>query len=136
MFQRFTVKFFVYCHINHFLKIMEIAGKSQGYRRRIWQSIRPAPGYPACPDHTEKQILWDFIDAEKNTGISLTESFAMYPAASVCGLYFSHPEAKYFSVGRIGKDQVEDYGKRKDMKLRDIEKWVRVNLNYKESWGA
>ena len=95
-----------------------------------YSGIRPAPGYPACPDHTEKQILWDLIDAEKNTGISLTESFAMYPAASVCGLYFAHPEAKYFSVGRIGKDQVEDYGKRKDMTVEEAEKWLRANLGY------
>ncbi len=94
-----------------------------------YNGIRPAPGYPACPDHTEKQILWDLIDAENNTEISLTESFAMYPAASVCGLYFPHQEAKYFSVGKICKDQVEDYQRRKDMSLEEVEKWLRANLD-------
>ncbi len=95
-----------------------------------YSGIRPAPGYPACPDHTEKQILWDLISAEKNTGISLTENFAMYPAASVSGLYFAHPEATYFSVGKIGKDQVADYQKRKGLNLKNVEKWLRSNLNY------
>ena len=95
-----------------------------------YRGIRPAPGYPACPDHTEKEILWHLLEVEKNSGIKLTENFAMYPAASVCGFYFAHPEAKYFSVGMIGKDQVQDYGRRKEMKLEDIEKWLRANLSY------
>lgn len=92
--------------------------------------IRPAPGYPSQPDHTEKPIIFSLLDAEKNTGIKLTESMAMYPAASVCGLYFSHPESKYFSVGKIGKDQVLDYHRRKGMSVEEIERWLSPILNY------
>jgi 5-methyltetrahydrofolate--homocysteine methyltransferase len=92
--------------------------------------IRPAPGYPAQPDHTEKKIIFDLLDVEKNTGIKLTESMAMYPAASVCGLYFSHPEAKYFTTGKIGKDQVLDYHRRKGMSVEEVEKWLSTILNY------
>ncbi|MFQ5708161.1 MAG: methionine synthase [bacterium] len=92
--------------------------------------IRPAPGYPACPDHTEKRTLFDLLEVEKNAGLSLTESFAMYPAASVCGLYFAHPQAKYFPLGRIGKDQVEDYSRRKALGVEEVEKWLRQNLSY------
>ena len=95
-----------------------------------YRGIRPAPGYPACPDHTEKRELFDLLQAEKNTGIHLTENFAMSPAASVCGFYFSHPEAKYFAVGKIDRDQVEDYHRRKGMDLRAVERWLRPNLNY------
>lgn len=92
--------------------------------------IRPAPGYPAQPDHTEKPILFSLLDAEKNSGIKLTESMAMYPAASVCGLYFSHPQARYFNVGKIEKDQVLDYHRRKGMNLIEIERWLSPILNY------
>ena len=92
--------------------------------------IRPAPGYPAQPDHTEKPIIFSLLDAEKNVGIKLTESMAMYPAASVSGLYFSHPESKYFGVGKINKDQVLDYHKRKGMSMEEIEKWLSPILNY------
>lgn len=95
-----------------------------------YQGIRPAPGYPACPDHTEKEILFELLEVEKNTGIHLTENFAMYPAASVCGLYFSHKEARYFGLGKISKDQVEDYARRKQKALDDIERWLSPNLNY------
>ena len=95
-----------------------------------YTGIRPAPGYPAQPDHTEKLIIFSLLDAGKNTGIKLTESLAMYPAASVCGLYFSHPEAKYFTVGKIGKDQVLDYHRRKGMSIEEIEKWLSPILNY------
>ncbi|HAA54688.1 MAG TPA: methionine synthase, partial [Myxococcales bacterium] len=95
-----------------------------------YRGIRPAPGYPACPDHTEKGLLFDLLDAEKHTGISLTESFAMMPAASVSGLYFNHPQSKYFAVGFIGRDQVEDYAKRKDMSLEKAEQWLAPQLNY------
>src|SRR5690349_5532554 len=84
-----------------------------------YRGIRPAPGYPACPDHTEKQILFDLLEAEKNTGIRLTESYAMYPAAAVSGFYFAHPQARYFSVDRITKDQAEAYAVRKGMTLRE-----------------
>jgi 5-methyltetrahydrofolate--homocysteine methyltransferase len=92
--------------------------------------IRPAPGYPAQPDHTEKPIIFSLLDAERNAGIILTESMAMYPAASVSGLYFSHPEAKYFSVGKIEKDQVLDYHRRKGISVEEIEKWLSSILNY------
>jgi 5-methyltetrahydrofolate--homocysteine methyltransferase len=95
-----------------------------------YRGIRPAPGYPACPDHTEKAVLWDLLDAGQHTGIKLTESFAMYPGASVSGLYFAHPESKYFAVGRLGKDQVEDYAKRKGFTLVQAEKWLGPWLNY------
>jgi 5-methyltetrahydrofolate--homocysteine methyltransferase len=95
-----------------------------------YQGIRPAAGYPACPDHTEKQILFDLLQAEKNASIQLTESFAMYPAASVSGLYFSHPESRYFALGKIGRDQVEDYAARKRMTIETVERWLSPNLNY------
>jgi 5-methyltetrahydrofolate--homocysteine methyltransferase len=95
-----------------------------------YRGIRPAPGYPACPDHTEKRELFDLLQAEKNAGIYLTENFAMSPAASVSGFYFSHPEAKYFAVGKIDRDQVDDYHRRKGMDLRAVERWLRPNLNY------
>ena len=98
--------------------------------REKYRGIRPAPGYPACPDHTEKRLLFDLLQVEKNAGISLTESFAMLPAAAVSGFYFAHPEAKYFAVGKIGKDQVEDYASRKRMDLRIVERWLSPNLNY------
>ena len=92
--------------------------------------IRPAPGYPSCPDHTEKETIWKLLDAEKNTGVSLTESFAMLPASSVSGLYFSHPESCYFGLGKIEIDQVKDYAKRKKIDLKTTEKWLAPNLNY------
>ena len=99
-------------------------------RRERYRGIRPAPGYPALPDHTEKRPLFDLICTEKNTEITLTENFAMYPAASVSGFYFSHPESKYFAVGKIGRDQVEDYSRRKGLDLRTVERWLAPNLNY------
>ncbi len=95
-----------------------------------FQGIRPAPGYPACPDHTEKEKLWELLEVEKRTGIILTESFAMYPAASVSGWYFSNPASTYFGVGQISKDQVENYAERKNMSLEIIERWLSPNLNY------
>ena len=94
--------------------------------------IRPAPGYPACPDHTEKYKLFQLLDATTHTGIILTESLAMYPAASVCGWYFSHPQSQYFGVGKIQKDQVEDYSRRKQMPVEEVEKWLRPALGYDE----
>ena len=92
--------------------------------------IRPAPGYPACPDHTEKKKIWELLNVEDLTGIKLTESFAMFPASSVSGYYFSHPESRYFPIGKIGKDQVEDYAKRKGMSITEVENWLASNLNY------
>jgi 5-methyltetrahydrofolate--homocysteine methyltransferase len=98
--------------------------------RERYRGIRPAPGYPAQPDHTEKRLLFDLLEVEKNTGIQLTENFAMHPAASVSGLYFSHPEARYFAVGKIERDQVLDYHRRKGMDLAAVERWLAPNLNY------
>jgi 5-methyltetrahydrofolate--homocysteine methyltransferase len=97
-----------------------------------YTGIRPAPGYPAQPDHTEKLTIFNLLDVEKNTSIILTENLAMYPAASVSGLYFAHPESKYFNVGKIGKDQVLDYHKRKGMSYEEVKKWLRPILNYDE----
>jgi 5-methyltetrahydrofolate--homocysteine methyltransferase len=96
-----------------------------------YRGIRPAPGYPAQPDHTEKRLLFDLLQAEANTGIQLTESFAMLPASSVSGLYFAHPASQYFVVGKIERDQVEDYARRKGMELREVERWLGPNLGYK-----
>jgi 5-methyltetrahydrofolate--homocysteine methyltransferase len=93
--------------------------------------IRPAPGYPACPEHTEKQTIWDLLDAQHNTGIELTESMAMWPGASVSGLYFAHPQSQYFVVGKVGRDQVEDYAKRKGWSVAQAEKWLSPNLGYR-----
>jgi len=98
--------------------------------RERYRGIRPAPGYPALPDHTEKRPLFDLLCAEMNAGINLTENFAMYPAASVSGFYFSHPESKYFAVGKIDRGQIEDYSRRKGMDLRIVERWLSPNLNY------
>ena len=95
-----------------------------------YDGIRPAPGYPACPDHTEKKRLFELLDAEKQIGIQLTESYAMYPASAVSGFYFSHPESTYFGLGKIAKDQVTDYAKRKGMSLDDVERWLSPVLNY------
>ncbi len=92
--------------------------------------IRPAPGYPACPDHTEKETLFRILDAENTTGIKLTESFAMYPTAAVSGFYFAHPDSRYFGLGKISKDQVVDYAKRKNMDLEVVERWLSPNLGY------
>jgi 5-methyltetrahydrofolate--homocysteine methyltransferase len=98
---------------------------AEGYR-----GIRPAPGYPACPDHTEKGTIWRLLDVEAATGMKLTESYAMWPGSSVSGIYFAHPEARYFSLGKIGKDQVEDYAERKGMSVEEVERWLGPNLNY------
>jgi 5-methyltetrahydrofolate--homocysteine methyltransferase len=95
-----------------------------------YAGIRPAPGYPACPDHTEKATLWRLLGVEVATGIRLTESMAMWPGASVSGVYYSHPEARYFTLGRIGRDQVADYASRKGWTLREAERWLSPNLAY------
>jgi 5-methyltetrahydrofolate--homocysteine methyltransferase len=98
--------------------------------REEYRGIRPAPGYPACPDHTEKATIWRVLDVEQRAGIQLTESFAMYPTAAVSGFYFSHPEARYLTVGRIDRDQVLDYARRKGMTVQEIERWLAPNLGY------
>ena len=98
--------------------------------REKYRGIRPAAGYPASPDHTEKKTLWELLEAEKYTGIQLTENFAMNPPSSVSGLYFAHPDSKYFNVGQITKAQVEDYAQRKGMEVGEVEKWLSPNLGY------
>ena len=98
--------------------------------REKYRGIRPAPGYPACPDHTEKRLLFDLLGGEEAVGIRLTETFAMQPAASVCGFYFAHPQARYFALGKIDRDQVLDYHRRKGMDLRAVERWLAPNLAY------
>jgi 5-methyltetrahydrofolate--homocysteine methyltransferase len=95
-----------------------------------YRGIRPAPGYPACPDHTEKTTLFNLLKAEDNAHMHLTESLAMMPAASVSGFYFSHPQSRYFGLGKISKDQIEDYAVRKGMDLETVERWLGPNLNY------
>jgi 5-methyltetrahydrofolate--homocysteine methyltransferase len=98
--------------------------------KESYSGIRPAPGYPACPDHTEKYKLFNLLGGEKATGITLTESLAMYPASSICGWYFAHPQSQYFGLGKIQKDQVVDYAGRKNMPVEDVERWLRPVLEY------
>jgi 5-methyltetrahydrofolate--homocysteine methyltransferase len=98
--------------------------------REEYRGIRPAPGYPACPDHTEKAALWQLLDPIHHAGITLTESYAMHPGAAVSGWYFSHPQARYINVGRIDRDQVEDYAQRKGLGVPEVERWLAPNLGY------
>ena len=100
------------------------------YIQEKYRGIRPAPGYPACPDHTEKDILWQLLDVKNNIGVTLTENFAMNPPSSVSGFFFNHPNAKYFNVANLDRDQIENYAKRKNMSIAQIEKWLAPNLNY------
>jgi 5-methyltetrahydrofolate--homocysteine methyltransferase len=95
-----------------------------------YRGIRPAAGYPACPDHTEKQTLWQLLDVEKNAGIKLTESYAMWPGSSVSGLYFAHPDSKYFAISKLDRDQVNDYHVRKGLPVSEVERWLGPYLNY------
>jgi len=98
--------------------------------KEAYRGIRPAPGYPACPDHTEKDILWELLEPDKNAGITITESFAMLPTASVSGFYFSHPEARYFGTGKLARDQIEAYAERKGMEIEEVERWLASVLGY------
>ena len=98
--------------------------------RERYRGIRPAPGYPSCPDHSEKAILFDLLGAADHAGMSLTESFAMLPTAAVCGYYFSHPESRYFGLGKIDRDQVEDYARRKGEPIEVVERWLAPVLAY------
>jgi 5-methyltetrahydrofolate--homocysteine methyltransferase len=95
-----------------------------------YHGIRPAPGYPACPDHSEKPLLWQLLDVERHTGMTLSSNFAMDPAASVCGWYVGNPSARYFGVGQVNRDQVQDYARRKGMEVRETERWLAPNLGY------
>jgi len=97
-----------------------------------YQGIRPAPGYPACPEHSEKETLFKLLDAKQQIGCELTESYAMYPASSVSGWYFAHPESRYFALGKINKDQVQDYADRKGWDMTKAERWLRPALGYDE----
>jgi 5-methyltetrahydrofolate--homocysteine methyltransferase len=116
MHERVRKEFWGYVTSEHLDNEALIAEKYQG--------IRPAPGYPACPEHTEKGTLWQLLDVENHIGIQLTDSFAMYPAASVSGWYFAHPSSKYFGLGAIEQDQVEDYARRKGMSLEEASRWL------------
>ena len=100
-----------------------------------YQGIRPAPGYPACPDHTEKGILFDLLQAESNIGIQLTDSYAMFPAASVSGLYFAHPSSRYFGVSKVERDQVQNYAVRKGWSIEEAERWLAPVLGYDPTVG-
>ncbi|HBQ61315.1 MAG TPA: methionine synthase, partial [Balneolaceae bacterium] len=122
MHERVRKEFWGYSDEENFSNQELIAEKYSG--------IRPAPGYPACPDHTEKRTLFDLLEVEQNADIELTESFAMYPASSVSGMYFSHPQSRYFRVGNLGEDQITDYAKRKSSAKEKVEKWLSPNLDY------
>jgi 5-methyltetrahydrofolate--homocysteine methyltransferase len=122
MHQRTRKEFWAYSPNEHFNNEELISEKYEG--------IRPAPGYPACPDHLEKRKLFDLLEVEKNIGIALTESYAMYPAASVSGWYYANSEARYFGLGKIDKDQVENYAKRKKLSTEELEKWLGSVLGY------
>ena len=92
--------------------------------------FKEAPGYPACPDHTEKALLWQLLEADERSTVTLTDSYAMYPASAVSGFYFAHPDARYFGTGRIGQDQIEDYARRKNMTKAEVERWLAPVLGY------
>ena len=104
--------------------------KNEELIKEEYAGIRPAPGYPAQPDHTEKNTIWKLLDVEKTTGIILTESLAMVPTAAVSGLYFAHPQSHYFGIGKLNKEQIEDYAKRKNMSLEEVERWLGSVLSY------
>jgi 5-methyltetrahydrofolate--homocysteine methyltransferase len=122
MHQRVRREFWGYAH-DEVLSVAELVDEK-------YRGIRPAPGYPACPDHTEKGLLFSLLDAPAKAGITLTESFAMLPTAAVSGFYFSHPQSQYFAVAKIDRDQVEDYARRKGMSLQEVERWLAPNLSY------
>ena len=98
--------------------------------REKYRGIRPAPGYPACPDHTEKGTIWELLNVQENTGIEITESFAMWPGSSISGIYFAHRESRFFSLGKIDRDQAEDYAQRKNWTVAQVERWLGPNLGY------
>jgi 5-methyltetrahydrofolate--homocysteine methyltransferase len=131
---RFAEAFAEYMHkqvrLQYWGYVQEEALDNEALIREKYMGIRPAPGYPACPEHTEKRTLFEMLDVQNQTGIFLTESCAMYPAASVSGWYFSHPDSKYFGLGNIEKDQVENYAERKGMNKEEAERWLMPVLNY------
>ena len=131
---RFAEAFAEYLHRQVRLDYWGSAADENLSRQQIisekYRGIRPASGYPACPDHTQKQVLWSVLNVEKHTGISLTESLAMWPASSVSGWYYAHPESRYFGVGKISRDQIENYAKRRNISQTVAEKWLASNLAY------
>jgi 5-methyltetrahydrofolate--homocysteine methyltransferase len=122
MHERVRREFWGYAAHEHF--------SNQQLIREEYQGIRPAPGYPACPDHTEKATLWKLLKPEHNAGMTITESFAMLPTAAVSGWYFAHPGARYFPLGKIDLDQVQNYAARKQISLQEVERWLAPNLGY------
>jgi len=120
--ERVRTELWGYCNEENF--------EAKDLHRIKYQGIRPAPGYPSQPDHTEKLTMWNLMDCESQTGIQLTESLAMNPAASVSGLYFTHPQSYYFAVGKITQDQVKDYANRKGVSLEETERWLTPILAY------
>lgn len=129
---RFAEAFAEYLHrevrIKHWGYAAQESLNNDALIEEQYKGIRPAPGYPACPDHLEKNTLWDLLKVEENIGVKLTESLAMWPAASVSGYYFAHPEAQYFGVGKITQDQLESFAQRKQIPIEEAEKWLRPNL--------
>jgi len=115
---------------NHWGYANDESLSNEAIIKEKYQGIRPAAGYPACPEHTEKGTLWQLLDVENNIGMSITESYAMLPTAAVSGLYFANPQAHYFTVGKINKDQVKDYAARKNMSMDETERWMAPNLGY------
>ena len=120
--QRVRMEFWGYARDEHL--------NNKDLIKERYQGIRPAPGYPACPDHSEKQTLFDLLDCQARTGIELTENFAMHPGASVSGLYFSHPQSRYFGVSKVARDQVEDYARRKGITVAEAQRWLAPVLDY------
>ena len=131
---RLVEAFAEYCHeqvrIHHWGYAPDEQLNNDALIKEHYRGIRPAPGYPACPDHREKQKLFALLQVPQRVGMELTESCAMMPASSVSGYYFSHPDARYFGVGKIGRDQVESYANRQQVSLEETEKWLAPNLNY------
>ena len=131
---RFAEAFAEYLHRQVRLDYWGYAADENLSRQQIiaekYRGIRPASGYPACPDHTQKPVLWSLLNVEKHTSISLTESLAMWPASSVSGWYYAHPESRYFGVGKISRDQIENYAKRRNISQTVAEKWLASNLAY------
>ena len=129
---RFAEAFAEYLHrevrIKHWGYAAQESLNNDALIKEQYKGIRPAPGYPACPDHLEKNTIWDLLQVKERIGVSLTESLAMWPAASVSGYYFAHPEAQYFGVGKITQDQLESYTQRKSITIEEAEKWLRPNL--------
>jgi 5-methyltetrahydrofolate--homocysteine methyltransferase len=129
---RFAEAFAEYLHrevrVKHWGYAAQESLNNEALIKEQYKGIRPAPGYPACPDHLEKSTIWNLLQVEERIGVTLTESLAMWPAASVSGYYFAHPEAQYFGVGKITQDQLESYAQRKNITLEEAEKWLRPNL--------